>query len=442
MSVEPIHISLDTGRVDVPGLPPEGASDDEKSERALAAVAAVTAELPRLEAQVGLDPRAALRTAWTLHTWLEAYPVRWIRNYARRKEHNDASATLTAIKARIKDSLPEGEFQQAWGDLEFLRQGLPLLWNKFKVRNEVLRLILTPLGKLTHYEIRYQREDVEDLARVCRDISEVIRRTADLDQEIQRWGPRNYPALLQEGAPPGHVPTHVAAPAGGALGMLVGGLALVGAGGGALAGAVPGGPPVGGALAGLGLVLSAIGVAGVVKSGSQRSAAPRQFMELAGKFRERLYLICALRVIDRMASQYARASDAFEIFVRDHGGQQGWKRVKLEARDLGKMFAPDGDSWHEKETIEHWLAEKVKTHFRLDSANLTAPSELDAQAWEVILRAYLLESVDKEGRTEAELLDTVADLVFSRRGEDTRAEREAAFKRVYEAWDRQAALGG
>src|SRR5690606_4189080 len=146
-------------------------------------------------------------------------------------------------------------YQAGWDDLDFLHRGLPLLWAKFKVRGEVLRLILTPLGKPQHYQIRYQREDAEDLARVCRDISEVIRQTDDLDQEIQRWGPQNYPALLQEGAGPGWIPPSVAPPLGGAATLLVVGLGLAGAGGAALTGQLPGGTGAGAGLAGLGGVL-------------------------------------------------------------------------------------------------------------------------------------------------------------------------------------------
>lgn len=440
--VAPIHISLDSGRVDVPGLPGEGASDEEKNERTLAVVADVAKELTRLQVAVEKDPREALKRVWTCHTYLEAFPVRWIRNYARRKEHNDATAAVASLRERLKGLLPEGQYQAAWDDLEFLRRGLPLLWNKFKVRGEVLRLILTPLGKLTHYQIRYQREDAEDLGRVCRDITDVIRTTAELDQEVQRWGPRNYPALLQENAPPVSIPPGVAAPAGGAMSLAGVGLLLLGGGGAALAGVVPGGVGAGAGMAGVGVVLGGLGLSQALKASGQRALAPGKFLELAARFRERLYLICALRVIDRLASRYARASDAFENLVKEQGGQARWKRIKLEGRDLGRLFAEDGDKWHEKETIEHWLAERVKTHFRLDSATLTAPGELDAQSWEVILRAYLLESSEREGRTEAELLDTVAELVFSRRGEDTRAERERAFARVYEAWDAQHASEG
>ena len=70
---------------------------------------------------------------------------------------------------------------------------------------------------------------------------------------------------------------------------------------------------------------------------------------------------------------------------------------------------------------------------------LGAQKFLTTSDTEVILRAYLLETTDTSESSEARLLDTVAELLFTRRGEDSREERDRVFQQVYSAWDQRAA---
>src|SRR5690606_21493069 len=100
--------------------------------------------------------------------------------------------------------------------------------------------------------------------------------------------------------------------------------------------------------------------------------------------------ICTLRVLYRVSSRYTVAADAYDSAIKDYGGNQKWKSLKFDGRDLTEVFA--GETWDPRGSVEHWLAEKVKQNFRLDSMTLAAPEDLDPEAWDVILKAYLLES--------------------------------------------------
>ena len=74
--------------------------------------------------------------------------------------------------------------------------------------------------------------------------------------------------------------------------------------------------------------------------------------------------------------------------------------------------------------------------FRLDSTTLMAPEDLDEDTWEVVLKAYLLESVDGQSDAESgKKLATVGELLFTKRGEDVHAERDRVFHEVRTAWD-------
>ena len=107
--------------------------------------------------------------------WLESFPAKWIRNYAQRHEWNGVNKRIDDAKITAFRELDDGLGQAIWDDLDYISEVLPRLWARFKVRGDVMRLILTPLGKLEHNEIRYQRDDADDLPRVCTEIRECIR---------------------------------------------------------------------------------------------------------------------------------------------------------------------------------------------------------------------------------------------------------------------------
>lgn len=436
-----IQISLASGQLELDDQPPAEGEDDARNDATLKIVGEVGEELEALEGQDEPDPEVMLRDLWVLNEYLEAFPLRWIRNYGERKGWSGAAAKIKALRKGSEDGYGE-ERLQVFETLDYLKQVLPLLFTRFKVRGEVLRLVLTPLGKLKHHEIRYQRDDADDLQRLCEDVSLEIRKSGDLDAQVEAWGTANYPALLQANPKPLHLPESRLPSRGPAAGALVAGLVLLGLGVGFLLGKVPVEVPqafvVGVVLALLGVVAAAFGATKLKAHSDASGALPAEFADLASRFRERLYLICSLRLLNKMASRYTRANEGFQGFLRKNGGKQHWKRVKFEGRVLTQTFVPNADEWHDKETIEHWLSEQVQKTYRLETVILTSPDELDDESWEVILRAYLLESLDDDGSHEAELLDTVADLVFTRRGDDDKAEREAVFRRVYAAWeDRQ-----
>ena len=433
-----IQISLASGLLVLDDEPPAEGDDAARNDAALKVVGELEAELEELE-KLGDDAaEALLRQIWVLNEYLEAYPLRWIRNYGERKGWSAAAAKIKELRKRGESDYDESKLP-VWETLDYLKEVLPILFTRFKVRGEVLRLVLTPLGKLKHHEIRYQRDDADDLQRLCEDVSLEIRAAGDLDDRVQRWGTVNYPALLQQNPKPIKLPTDRLPARGPGLAGVVAGLALVACGVGLALGKLPIEAPqplaVGIGLALLGLVAGAFGLARLKAHAAASAQLPAEFADLASRFRERLYLICSLRLLNKMSSRYTRANEGFQGFLRKHGGKQHWKKVKFQGRYLTQAFVPDADEWHDKETIEHWLSEQVQKTYRLETVILTSPDELDEESWEVILRAYLLESLDDDGSHEAELLDTVADLVFTRRGDDSKEERERVFSRVYSAWE-------
>lgn len=430
-----LKISLETGRIEVPGLP-EGATEEQKNERTLALVSEVKAELEEISGFVEEKPRVALARLWVLRTHLDAYPVRWIRNYASRKEWNDASKLLDELKEKASGSLAEGQGKQIWEDMPYIRESVQLLFAKLRAQGEVQRLILSPLGKLQFAKIKYQREGPDDLIRVCREIEEHLGKGADIDAKVRAWGDRNLQALLK-GDAPAEVPAGMAPAMGPGAGMLGLGLLLLG-GGGALASTGKAAPGAGAAVVGLGL--AAAGGAQLMKGLSRRAALPKEFAELSAQFRERLYLICCLRGLYQQTSSYTRSSDALDTFQKKEGGAARWKRVKVDDKDLTQTFADGADQWHPKQTIENWLTEQVTKTYRLDSQSLAAQADIDLEAWEAIYRAWLLASDEYGG--SGKLLDTVSDLLFVKRGENTDAERKRVFAEVKQAWaaaDRQKA---
>jgi hypothetical protein len=423
-----LKISLETGRVDLEGAPAEGASDEEKNERTLALVDELKAEMAEIEPLVGDKPRDAIMRAWVVRTYLDAHPVRWIRNYALRAKWNDVAKMVDDVRERAASSLPEGEGQRIWEDLPYVREGLGLLFAKLRSQGEVQRLILSPLGKLAFAKIRYQREGPDDLTRVAREIEEVVRAGVHMDKEANAWGDANIPALLS-GQPPAVIPPEKAVSMAPGAGLLV--LGLVGVGAGVVLG--PPAPAALGAL-GVGALLALVGVALLAGAAKRKAALPKEFMELSAKFRERLYLIICLRGLYQMTSRLTRATDAFDSFVKEKGGVNRWKRVKMDEKDVTRLFAAGAAEWHPKETIETWLSDQVTKTYRLDSQSLAAQADIDAEAWDAIMRAYKLSSDEMSG--DGKLLDVVADLLFVGRGEDRKAERKRVFGDVYKAWDK------
>jgi hypothetical protein len=416
-------------------LPGADATEEERNDATLAAVQAIAGRLDAVEDIAASEPREAIKRLWALQHWLESFPAKWIRNFSQRHEWNSANKRIDNAKVTAFRELDEGVGKATWDCLDYVSKALPLLYKRFKVRGDVMRLILTPLGKLEHSEIRYQRDDADDLPRVCTEIREEIRNTSELDDEIARWGEANFGSLIKPGSPPRQAaPGMVDSMAPGLVGLLVG-AGLAGAGGARLAGkgleTLAENAAMG--MAGAGGVVLALGLFRVFKVISQKSAVPKAWASLAQKFRERLYLICSLRVLDKVASRYNHSSREFDEFLGENGGKNRWKQVKFEERDLTQVFVDEAADWHPKETVEHWLAEAVKKAFRMDSSKLTDLDEIDPEAWDVILRAYLLET--RADDVNAELLDTVAELIFARHGEDTSAERERVFDEVYKAWD-------
>lgn len=427
--VKTLRVSLATGRVQLEGLPGDGATDEEKNERALAVVDEVKAELAELEGLVDEASREALLRLWVLRTYLDAHPVRWIKNYALRAKWNEAAKQIDDLRERASAQLASGQGQAIWEDLPYVRESLGLLFDKLRAQGEVQRLILTPLGKLTFAKIRYQREGPEDLTRVCREIEEIVAASSNLDQEVARWGDANLPALLA-GEAPRAIPAALAPSKAPGAALLVVGVALAGLGGLMLAGR----SPVALALLALGPLLAIAGVALLVKAVKRQGELPGEFEDLAARFRERLYLIICLRGLYQMTSRLTRATDAFDRFLKDNGGVNRWKRVKVDDKDITKLFAEGSEAWHPKETIETWLSEQVTKTYRLDSQSLAAQGDIDPEAWDAIMRAYKLSSDELGG--DGRLLDVVADLLFVRRGENIATERKRVFAEIYAAWDK------
>ncbi|RMG14786.1 MAG: hypothetical protein D6731_09750 [Planctomycetota bacterium] len=430
-----LKISMETGRVEIDGLPAEDASSEEKNAASVKLLEDVAAELEDLERRVDEEPREVLKQVWVLHTVLEAHPARWLQNFAKRRDRNALMGRLEALKGRCFEALPGDEGQQVWEDLPYIRQALGLLFAKLKATGEVQRMILTPLGNLQHAKIRYQRDSPEDLGRVCQEIRDTIRATSGIDEEVRAWGGVNREALLL-GQPPRELPRDRVGSAGVGVVALLLGLAGLGAGGAALAGALP--IPQAGAAGALvvGVLGTCFGAYVLRAVAKQKAKLPEEFAELSARLRERLYLVCALRFLDELYSRFSVANEAFLSFLKEHGGNVRWKRVKKDARDLTQLFATETD-WHPKETVETWLKNKVTKVFRLDSTTLAAPDDVDPEAWEAILKAYVLESVDTGDDVDAgQQLAAVGDLLFTRRGEDVAAERRRVFAQIQQSWEK------
>ncbi|HBP18099.1 MAG TPA: hypothetical protein DEA08_09945, partial [Planctomycetes bacterium] len=308
-----LKIDLRSGKIE-PELPAEGARDA----TTLAVMDEINAELPELEAKVGLEPRPVLLRAYVLKEVLEAHPRNWINDRSKRREWNETEERVGKLKAAAIEAMPEGEGDWVWGELPYVRETLTLLHNKQKAENEVNHLILTPLGNLEHAEINYKRMGADDLARVCQEVSEVLRRTAELDDEVLSWGPKNRGALLH-GRELVEIPAGMLPTTGAAYGGFAAGVVLIAIGGALLAGVVPGVPKAAGLVGLIGLGPIAWGVGQLKQAGARRAAIPEEFSELSGKFRERLYLICALRELQVFRSRYSKAFEAFRTHLTREG---------------------------------------------------------------------------------------------------------------------------
>ena len=175
-----IQISLASGLLVLDDEPPAEGDDAARNDAALKVVGELEAELEELE-KLGDDAaEALLRQIWVLNEYMEAYPLRWIRNYGERKGWSAAAAKIKELRKRGESDYDESKLP-VWETLDYLKEVLPILFTRFKVRGEVLRLVLTPLGKLKHHEIRYQRDDADDLQRLCEDVSLEIRAAGDPD---------------------------------------------------------------------------------------------------------------------------------------------------------------------------------------------------------------------------------------------------------------------
>jgi hypothetical protein len=424
-----LKLSLESGRVLVEGVPADSAPDEEKNDRALALVEELKTELPEIQPLVESAPREALMRLWVLRTYLESHPLRWIRNYAHRPKWNELNKQIEELRERAGSQLPDDQAKTIWEDLPYVREAVGLLFDKLRAQGEVQRLILSPLGKLTFAKVRYQREGPDDLTRVCREIEEIVSKSSSLDEEVARWGDGNLTPLLNgepaRVVPPGMAPS--LAPGGALIGVGV----LLAAGGVAL---LAGSSPVALGLLALGPVLALVGVVLLAKAVKRRGQLPGEFADLGARFRERLYLVLCLRGLYQMTSRLTRATDAFDQFLKNNGGVNRWKRVKVEDKDLTKVFADGSEAWHPKQTIENWLGEEVTKTYRLDSQSLAAQAEIDAEAWDAIMRAYKLSSDEWGG--DGKLLEVVADLLFIRRGENIESERKRVFNQIYAAWDK------
>jgi hypothetical protein len=427
-----LKISMETGRVEVPGLPSDDADADTKNDLCVQLIADTEKDVEALEELVATDARGALKRAWVLKTVIDEHPNRWLKDFGQRRVRNGLMTRLEKIKERAFDELPDEIGKQIWEDLPYTRDLLGLLFDKLKAIGEVKRLILTPLGNLKFAQIKYQRDSPEDLARVCRDISDQIRAGSDIDEDVKRWGGANRDALVR-GTPPASIPEDMVASATPGLALLGLGLAGIGLGGAILAGQIPALPQVAafGAI-GVGAVFDLVGMLLFTKARKQKAAAPVAFAKLSEKYRERLYLVCALRNLYAASSRFTVTNSAFEDSLRKTGGKARWKRVKFEGRDLTELFATE--EWHERGTVEHWLSEKVTKVFRLESTTLASPEDLDDETWGVILKAYLLEGVENPDGGSESRLASVGHLLFNKRGEDVTAERARIFGEVNEAW--------
>jgi hypothetical protein len=427
-----LKLDIATGIVRVEGAPAADADDETKSAATNALIDEIGPQLEALSKSVASEPRQALLEAYRHKMALEAHPRSWISDRSRRRLINESEQKIEKIRDAAFANLEQDEGKQIWEDLPYVLDTLQLIHAKQRTEDEVKRLILTPLGKLEFSKIDYKRQSADDLSRVCQEVTDALRATTDLDDQMLAWGPGNRAAILHQRPlaviPPGRVPGK-----GGPAGALLVGVGLLAGGGAALAGLIPGAPPMAGLGGLIGLGPLAFGGLKLKAASAASAALPGEFADLSARFRERLYLVCALRTLNGFLSKLTRSVEAFRSHLQANGGRARWKRVKFEGRDLTELFATE--TWEERGTIESWLNEKVQEQFRLDSTKMSALDDLDEEDWGILLQAFELDALDLESSTEGRLLDSVSHLLFTKRGEDTAAERADVFARVRKAWE-------
>jgi hypothetical protein len=425
-----IKLDIATGKVQVAGLPASDADDAAKSAAVKGLLEEMGPQLDALEGKVTSAPRATLLEAWQHLKALEAHPRNWAERSLRRTM-GEYDQRIEKIRDGAIDALGNAEGKQIWEDLPYVLETLELLHAKQRTEDEVQRLILTPLGKLEHFKIDYQRNSADDLQRVCAEVTNALRESVDLDDEMLAWGPDNRAAILHQ-RPLVKIPNEMLPKTGAAVGALAAGVLMLG-GLGALPFVVAGIPKAAAAAALLGLGPIAFGAMQFKAAGAVKAALPERFTVLSGKFRERLFLVCALRTLDGFRSKLTIAVEALRTHLQNNGGQQRWKHVKFEGRDMTELYAHE--TWDPRGTVELWLNEKVQEQFRLDSTRMSNMDELTEEDWGILLQAFELDALDLESSTEGRLLDSVSHLLFTKRGEDAVAERKEVFARVRSAWE-------
>lgn len=424
-----IKLDIATGRVKVAGLPADDADDATKAAAVKTLLEEMGPQLDALEGKVTSEPRASLLEAWQHLKALESHPRNWAERSLRRTM-GEYDQRIEKIRDNAIEAIGNAEGKQIWEDLPYVLETLELLHAKQRTEDEVQRLILTPLGKLEHFKIDYQRNSADDLQRVCAEVTTALRESVDLDDEMLAWGPDNRAAILHQ-RPLVKIPEDMLPKTGGAMGAIAVGVLLVGG-----LGALPfvaGLTPAAAAAALIGLGPIAFGAMQLKAAGEVKAALPGRFTELSAKFRERLFLVCALRTLDGFRSKLTIAVEALRTHLQNNGGQQRWKHVKFEGRDLTELFAHE--TWDPRGTIELWLNEKVQEQFRLDSTRMSNMDELNEEDWGILLQAFELDALDLNSSTEGRLLDSVSHLLFTKRGEDADAERKEVFARVRSAWE-------
>tara|TARA_R110002072_G_scaffold95866_3_gene211166 strand:+ start:1682 stop:3004 length:1323 start_codon:yes stop_codon:yes gene_type:complete len=425
-----IKLDIATGRVKVAGVPPDDADDATKAAAIKSLLDEMGPELDALEGKVASDSRGALLEAYQHLKAIEAHPRNWAERSMRRTI-GEYEQRIEKVRDAAIESLGQAEGKQIWEDLPYVLETLELLHAKQRTEDEVKRLILTPLGKLEHFKIDYQRNSADDLQRVCQEVTTALRESRDLDEEMLAWGPDNRAAILHQ-RPLVKVPEALLPKTGGAMAAIASGVLTTGA-----IGAIPfvfeGVPKAAAAAALIGLGPLAFGAMQLKAAGALKAALPGRFTQLSAKFRERLYLVCALRTLNGFRSKLTIAVEALRTHLQSNGGQQRWKHVKFEGRDMTELFAHE--TWDPRGTVELWLNEKVQEQFRLDSTRMSNMDELDEEDWGIMLQAFELDALDLESSTEGRLLDSVSHLLFTKRGEDSATERKEVFARVRAAWE-------
>ncbi|MBL4846831.1 MAG: hypothetical protein JKY65_15030, partial [Planctomycetes bacterium] len=218
-----LKLDIATGIIRVEGALAADADDETKAAATNALIDEIGPQLEALMKSVSSEPRQALLEAFQHKMALEAHPRSWIADRSRRRLINEAEQTIEKVCASAFDSLEEGK--QIWEDLPYILETLELLHAKQRAEDEVQRLILTPLGKLEHVTVNYKRQSAEDLSRVCQEVTDALRSTSDLDDQMLAWGPSNRAALLHQ-RPLTQIPASRVVGKGGPAGAIVAGLAI------------------------------------------------------------------------------------------------------------------------------------------------------------------------------------------------------------------------